>query len=91
MKYLAIGPGAMGFFIYLGVLSRLKLQDLEEISGASAGALLAFLYVAAKGDVPAMLDFAIKVPVKQLMKPNLKNMLLNYGLVPTHKIGRAHV
>jgi predicted acylesterase/phospholipase RssA len=86
MKYLAIGPGAMGFFMYLGVLSRLKLQDLEELSGSSAGGLLAFLYVAARGDIPAMLDFSIKIPIKQVMKPNLKNLLTNYGLVPTNKL-----
>jgi predicted acylesterase/phospholipase RssA len=86
MKYLAVGPGAMGFFIYLGVLSRLKLSDLEEMSGASAGALLAFMYIASKGDIPAILDFSVKSPIKQLMKPNLKNFFTNFGLVPTAKM-----
>jgi predicted acylesterase/phospholipase RssA len=86
MRYLAVGPGAMGFFIYLGALSRLKLGDLEEVSGASAGALLMFLFLATKGDLQAILDYSIKIPVKQLMKPNIKNFFTNFGLVPTVKL-----
>jgi len=85
IKYLVVGPGAMGFFIYLGVISRLKLNKLEEVSGASAGALLMFLFLATKGDIQAMLDYSIKIPVKQLMKPNIKNFFTNFGLVPTAK------
>ena len=76
----------MGFYIYLGVLSRLKLGDLEEVSGASAGALLLFLFLATKGDIPAMLDHSVKIPVKQLMKPNIKNFFTKFGLVPTAKL-----
>lgn len=86
MKYLIIGPGAMGYFIYLGVLSRLRFEDLKEISGASAGALLSYLFLATKGDIPAMLDTSIKFPTKQLMKPNIKNFFTKFGLVPTEKL-----
>ena len=90
VRCIAIGPGAMGFFLYLGVLSKLKqtgkLDNLEEISGASAGGLLGFLFLATKGDIPKILDYALDVPVKQLMKPNIRNFLKNYGLVPPSKI-----
>ena len=90
VRCLAIGPGAMGFFLYLGVLSKLKqtgkLDDLEEISGASAGGLLGFLFLATKGDLSKVLDYALDVPVKQIMKPNIRNFLKNYGLVPPSKI-----
>jgi predicted acylesterase/phospholipase RssA len=90
MKHLLIGPGAMGFFIYLGYLTKLKdsgrLADLEEISGASAGSLLAFLFLASKGDCSDMLDFALKAPVKQIMKVNLKTLLKHFGLVPHEKL-----
>jgi predicted acylesterase/phospholipase RssA len=93
VRCLSIGPGAMGFFLYLGILSKLKqegrLDDLEEISGASAGGLLAFLFLATKGDLPKVLDYALDVPVKQLMKPNLKNFLKNYGLVSPTKIRKV--
>ena len=80
----------MGFFLYLGVLSKLKqegrLDDLEEISGASAGGLLSFLFLATKGDLSKVLDYSLGVPVKQIMKPNLKNFMKNYGLVSPSKI-----
>ena len=90
VRCLSIGPGAMGFFLYLGVISKLKqdgrLDNLEEISGASAGGLLGFLFLATKGDIPKVLDYALDVPVKQIMKPNLKNFMKNYGLVTPAKI-----
>jgi predicted acylesterase/phospholipase RssA len=80
----------MGFFLYLGVLSKLKqegrLDNLEEISGASAGGLLGFLFLVTKGDLPKVLDYALDVPVKQIMKPNLKNFMKSYGLVSPAKI-----
>jgi predicted acylesterase/phospholipase RssA len=93
VRRLAIGPGAMGFFLYLGVLSKLKqmgrLDALEEISGASAGGLLGFLFLATKGDLSKVLDFSLNVPVKQIMKPNIRNFLKEYGLVPPKKIRKV--
>jgi predicted acylesterase/phospholipase RssA len=93
VRCLAIGPGAMGFFLYLGVISKLKhegrLDNLEEISGASAGGLLGFLFLATKGDLAKVLDYALDVPVKQIMKPNLKNFMKNYGLVTPAKIRKV--
>jgi predicted acylesterase/phospholipase RssA len=95
MRHLAIGPGAMGFFLYLGVLAKFKrdgrLDDLKEISGASAGALLSFLFCATKGDPSKVLDYALSVPVKQLMKPNIKSLLRDYGLVPSSKVRKILV
>jgi predicted acylesterase/phospholipase RssA len=93
MKNLVIGPGAMGFFLYLGVISKLKregnLDDLEAISGASAGGLLGFLFCLTKGDPTKVLDYALKVPLKQIMKPNIKVLLKDYGLIPYLKIRKV--
>lgn len=93
VKYLAIGPGAMGYFLFQGAVSHLaqagRLVDLEEISGASAGATLAFLYVLTKGDTAKMLDSALDAPVQQAMKPNIKSLVKNYGLVPNTKVQRV--
>jgi len=95
MKNLIIGPGAMGFFMYLGVVSKLKregqLDDLEALSGASAGALIGFLFCLTKGDPTKALDFALSVPVKQIMKPNIKCLLKDYGLIPHTKIRKVLV
>ena len=85
----------MGFFMYLGVVSKLKregqLDDLEAISGASAGALLGFLFCMTKGDSTKMLDFALNVPLKHIMKPNIKCFLKDYGLIPHTKIRKILV
>jgi hypothetical protein len=95
MKNLIIGPGAMGFFIYLGVVSRFKrdgqLDDLEAISGASSGALVGLLFCLTKGDPTKILDFALTVPVKQIMKPNIKCLLKDYGLIPNSKVRKVLV
>jgi len=49
MKHLVIGPGAMAYFAFAGALSALKdlgaLNDLEDITGYSAGYILALLYI----------------------------------------------
>jgi len=85
----------MGFFMYLGVVSRLKregqLDDLEAISGASAGALLGMLFCLAKGDPTKVLDFSLSVPLNHIMKPNIKSLLKNYGLIPYTKIRKVLV
>lgn len=90
VKYLAIGPGAMGLFGFIGILTRLKqlgqLDDLEEISGASAGALVAFVFALSKGDTTKGLDFALSSPIGQGMKPNIKSLLNQYGLASGSKL-----
>jgi hypothetical protein len=90
VKYLAIGPGAMGYFSFLGAMTRLKqagrLDELEEISGASAGALLAFVFALTKGDTTKVLDFTLTVPIKKMMKPNIKSLLKEWGLISNSKL-----
>lgn len=95
VKNLVIGPGAMGYFMYLGVLAKLKqegqLEELEEISGASAGGLVSFIYVISKGDIPEVLDYSLNIPIGTLMKPSIKSLLTNYGLVSPKKIKKILV
>ena len=93
VKYLAIGPGAMGYFAFLGALTKLKqagrLDELEEISGASAGALLAVVFALCKGDTTKVLDFTLTVPIKQLMKPSIKSLIKEWGLISSSKLHRV--
>lgn len=95
VKNLVIGPGAMGYFMYLGVLSKLKqegqLEELEEISGASAGGLVSFAYILSKGNIPETLDYSLNIPIGTLMKPSIKSLLTNYGLVSPKKIRKILV
>ncbi len=93
VRYLAIGPGAMGYFAFLGALAKLKqagrLDELEEISGASAGALLAFVFALSKGDTTKVLDYTLTVPIKQLMKPSVKDFIKEWGLVSRRRIKKV--
>jgi len=90
MKHLVIGPGAMAYFLFMGTLSALSdkgaLNDLETISGASAGGLIAFMYILTKGDVTRMFELSADIPIKNVMKPNIKALLKTYGLVSSKKI-----
>jgi predicted acylesterase/phospholipase RssA len=90
MKHLAIGPGVLGYFAYLGVLKKLsddkQLDFLEEISGSSAGGIVAFLYVVARGNFERMLKISLNIPIHKMVKPDLKTFLKNYGLIPYERI-----
>lgn len=90
MKHLAIGPGVLGYFALLGVIKKLsdtkKIDSLEEISGSSAGAIVAFMYVASRGNFERILDISLNIPIQKLIKPDLKTLLKNYGLIPYKRI-----
>jgi len=82
MKYLIIGPGGQGLFKMLGYLKKIedKLKDVEEISGASAGAIIGLFL--ALGKTPSeILDFSINVDVEAHTKFNLKSLLKNFGFI----------
>lgn len=82
MKYLVIGPGGQGLFKMLGYLKKIedKLVDVEEISGASAGAIIGFFL--ALGKTPSeIFDFSINVDVEAHTKFNLKSLLKNFGFI----------
>ena len=80
----------MGYFMYLGALSALSnisaLNELETICGSSAGGLAGFIYLVTRGDVTRMLDYSMSIPIKSIMKPNIKAFLKSYGLVSSKKI-----
>lgn len=90
MKHLAIGPGVLGYFALIGVIKKLadtkQLDNLEELSGSSAGALAAFMYIAARGNFERLLDVSLNIPVSKLAKPDLKTLIKSYGLVPAERV-----
>ena len=89
MKHLAIGPGGLGYFAYLGAVNKLwdegELKDLESISGASAGALVACMIAFNNFDFKKIIRDSLKVPLSGL-KPNIKTLLGSYGLIPTSQL-----
>lgn len=95
MKYLVIGPGAMTYFAFLGALAALRdsdeLHNLEEISGSSAGGLLAFFYIVADGNIKNVLDYSLDIPLKDIMKLNIRLFIKDFGLVSHKKIRQTLV
>jgi predicted acylesterase/phospholipase RssA len=85
MKCLVIGPGAMILYSFIGVLKRLEddghLENLEEISCSSTGAILGVFYVFMKGNFDTMLKSSLEVPLAEIAKPNLKTFIKSYGFI----------
>jgi predicted acylesterase/phospholipase RssA len=79
MKYLAIGPGAMGFYALLGALRDTDLSTVEEISGSSAGAILG-LFLALGKSVFSILEMTLMLDFETLMQPDLTSLVTKYGL-----------
>tara|TARA_Y100001937_G_scaffold128753_1_gene207645 strand:+ start:10565 stop:10882 length:318 start_codon:yes stop_codon:yes gene_type:complete len=90
IKYLALGPAAMGYFALLGKMHQLKeskeLENLSEISGASAGAILALLYSIFDGDTKELLDFSMDQEISSKTKLNIQTLFNNFGLIDTTEI-----
>ena len=82
MKYLVIGPGAMGFYAMLGHLKTIedRLSNVQEISGASAGSILAVMLALGKS-IDEVIDISLKLNISDLVKVNLKCFLHRYGFV----------
>jgi predicted acylesterase/phospholipase RssA len=90
VKHLAIGPGFIGYFALLGAVRRLaddgRLDNLEEMSGASAGGLTSFMYIASKGNFERVMNISLKISLKNLVKPHLKTLLSEYGIIPYDRV-----
>lgn len=92
MEYLVIGPGAMGIFAMLGYLKTIEnhLTDVKEISGASAGSILALLFALGK-TVDEMIDVSLTLNISDLVKPNLKCFIRSYGVIDAEPLRREFV
>jgi len=82
MKHIILTPGGMGFYALLGYLTKIEkeLDDLEEISGASAGAILGFLLTSGKS-LNEILDMTLHIDFEELTKFNLKTFINSFGFI----------
>jgi len=82
MKYLVLGPASMGIFALIGTLKALepKLVDVKEISGSSAGSILALLL--ARGmSVDEILDVALSLDIPKFVKLRIGSFFNKFGFV----------
>ena len=87
MKYLAIGPGAMGIFSIMGAVYHLKdeLKNVQEIAGASAGSLIG-LFLSLDKDIDEVVRFLFEVDISEFYKLKLKNFITKFGFIDVFEI-----
>ena len=78
--HLVRGPGAMAIYAFLGALSATGLEKIEEVSGCSAGALLA-LFIAIGKTLDEINEIMFTIDLKALSKLNILSFIKNFGLI----------
>jgi predicted acylesterase/phospholipase RssA len=82
MKYLVLGPASMGIFALMGALKAREstLVDVKEISGSSAGSILA-LFLALGMSIDEILDTSLSLNIPSFVKIRLSSFFNKYGFV----------
>jgi predicted acylesterase/phospholipase RssA len=92
MKYLVLGPASMGIFSLIGALKALEysLTDVTEISGSSAGAILA-LFLAVGMSVDEILETSLSINIPNFVKIRLGSFFNKFGFVDMGPIRKKFV
>lgn len=92
MEYLVLGPASMGMFAIIGSLVKheQQLTSVKEISGSSAGAIVA-VFLALNIPLHDVLDRLLSVDIENLTRFTLRNFLSTYGLVDMAPIRKGLV
>lgn len=87
MKFLCLGPAAMGLFSMIGLLKQLepRLSTVEEYSGSSAGAILT-LCLALGMSVDEILKKAMACDISDMVRLSISNFVKDYGFVETRVV-----
>ena len=82
MRYLILGPGALGFYSMLGYLMKneSQIRNVEEISGASSGAILGFFMLSNKS-LQDIFDLTINMDLTDMTKVELKTFINSFGFI----------
>jgi len=82
MEYLVLGPAGMGIFTIVGSLMKYEdeLTHIKEISGASAGAILA-VALALSMPLHDVLDRLLDLDIANLTKFKIKSFVSTFGFV----------
>lgn len=82
MKYLVLGPASMGIFSLIGALKarETSLADVKEISGSSAGAILA-LFLAVGMSMDEIVDVSLSLNIPNFVKIRIGSFFNKFGFV----------
>ena len=78
--HLVIGPGGMGFYAFLGSVACIGLENIHEVSGASAGAILG-LFICSGKTFEEIMEFSFGTDLKELATVNIMSLVTNFGLI----------
>ena len=92
MKYLVLGPASMGIFSLMGALKarETQLADVKEISGSSAGAILA-LFLAVGMSIDEILETSLDLNIPNFVKIRIGSFFNKFGFVDMGPIRRKLV
>ena len=87
MKYLILGPASMGIYSMIGTLKALESQlvDVEEISGSSAGSILA-LMLALGMSIDEILNVSLSLNIPEFVKLRIGSFFNKFGFVDLEPI-----
>jgi len=87
MKYLVLGPASMGIYAFLGRLKSMEesLGTVKEISGSSAGSILA-LFWAIDMSIDDMIEISLNVDLSDFVKLNIGTFFNKFGFVEIEPI-----
>jgi NTE family protein len=92
MKYLVLGPASMGIYSLIGALKAREtdLVNVKEISGSSAGAILA-LFLGVGMSVDEILNTALTLNVPNFVKIRIGSFFNKFGFVDMAPIRKKFV
>jgi|TARA_R110000803_G_scaffold121906_1_gene189970 predicted acylesterase/phospholipase RssA len=87
MKYLVLGPASMGIYSMIGSLKAMEstLVDVKEISGSSAGSILA-LFLAIGMSVDEILNISLSLNIPEFVKIRIGSFFNKFGFVDLEPI-----
>jgi predicted acylesterase/phospholipase RssA len=87
MKYLVLGPASMGIYSMIGTLKAMEstLVDVKEISGSSAGSILA-LFLALGMSVDEILNISLSLNIPEFVKIRIGSFFNKFGFVDLEPI-----
>jgi predicted acylesterase/phospholipase RssA len=82
MKYLVLGPASMGIYAMIGALKSMegKMDQVKEISGSSAGSILA-LFWAVGISIDDIIDASLSIDISNFVKLNIGSFFNKFGFV----------
>jgi predicted acylesterase/phospholipase RssA len=86
--YLVIGSGGMAIYSFLGSISVIDFDTIDEVSCASAGSILGLLICIGK-TIEEIKNICFSIDLKELTSINIKSFITKYGFISHEPIKKV--